>query len=177
MKSKFNQKAPNWPQDPQAAKLLERHIEFGELGELSLQALPPRPLYLVTYMNSQTGGRIRSATVVSVTNQSRFVNRVAVSFFRGFSDNSSPLGVCFFSIPPDFTVDFGSRDLPNEITVINSTPATKLTFDEGRAIVSAYHPEIAVSARVIYTAGDDDQSLLAITDCKVVKFGEGNIGD
>jgi hypothetical protein len=32
---------------------------------------PGTPLYLVTYMNFQAGGRIRSATVVSVTNQSK----------------------------------------------------------------------------------------------------------
>jgi hypothetical protein len=47
-------------------------------------------------------------------------NLVSVSYFKGFTDNTSPVGVTSFSIPPDFTVDFGSRDLPGEVTVVNS---------------------------------------------------------
>jgi hypothetical protein len=38
-------------------------------------------------------------------------------------------------------------------------------------------PEIGVSARVIYTRGDKDSDLMAITDSKVVVFGKQNIGD
>ena len=81
-KDKFDRKAATWPKDPQALKRLERHIEFGELGDLPLNALPNVPRYLVTYMNSQTGRRIRSTTVVTVTNQSNAINRVWVSFFK-----------------------------------------------------------------------------------------------
>lgn len=128
-------------------------------------------------MNSQTGGPIRSATVVSITNQSRVINRVFVSFFRGFQDNTTPVGVAAFAIPPDFTVDFASRNLPGEITVVNAIPTPELVFDEGRAIVSSLYPEIGVSARVIYTRGDNDGELMAITDSKVVVFGKQNIGD
>jgi hypothetical protein len=50
-------------------------------------------------------------------------------------------------------------------------------FDEGRAIVSSSRKEIAVPARVYYTRDDSDLDLLAITDSKVVRFGEGNLGD
>ena len=177
MAREFNREAPNWPTDPEVLKHLEREIEFGNLGELPPILLPAVPRYLVTYMNSQTRGRIRSATVVSVTNQSNAINRVFVSFFKGFSPNSAPVGVCAFAIPPEFTVDFSSRDLPTEITTCNSVCNPPLEFDEGRVIVSSMWPEIGVSSRVYYTAGDDDRQLLAITDSKVVVFGKGNIGD
>jgi hypothetical protein len=80
-------------------------------------------------------------------------------------------------IPPDFTVDFASRSLPGEITVTNSVPNPELVFDEGRAIVSSRHRAIGVSARVIYTSGDRDEQLLAITDSKIVNFGQPNQGD
>jgi hypothetical protein len=177
MKTEFNRQAPSWPKDPQALKRLERQIEFGDLGEIPLIALPNTPRYLVTYMNSQTGGRIRSATVVSVTNQSNLINRVFVSYFKGFTDNTSPVGVCAFAIPPDFTVDFSSRNLPTEITTCNCVCNPELVFDEGRAIVSSMWPEIGVSSRVYYTSGDGDSQILAITDSKIVAFGKGNSGD
>jgi hypothetical protein len=177
MKAELNRQAPNWPKDPQALRRLERHIEHGELGETPLVALPPTPRYLVTYMNSQTGGRIRSATVVSVTNQSNLINRVFVSYFKGFTDNTSPVGVCAFAIPPDFTVDFSSRNLPTEITTCNCICNPELVFDEGRAIVSSMWPEIGVSSRVYYTSGDGDNQILAITDSNIVAFGKGNHGD
>lgn len=175
---KLTKKAPNVPTDPRALKRLERHIELGELEEISpVAGIPGVPRYLVTYMNSQTGGPIRSATVVSVTNQSDKANLVSVSYFKGFTDNTSPVGVTSFAIPPDFTVDFSSRDLPGELTVCNSVCNPELVFDEGRAIVSSRRPEIGVSSRVYYTAGDRDTELLSITDSKVVRFGQANEGD
>jgi hypothetical protein len=170
-------KGPHVPTDPRALKRLERHIELGEIEEIPGIALPSAARYLVTYMNSQTGGRIRSATVVSVTNQSERPNPVTVTYFKGFSDNTSPVGSSSFVIPPDFTVDFATRNLPGEITVTNSVPNPALVFDEGRAIVSSRLREIAVSARVVYTSGDRDGQLLSITDSKVVRFGQGNEGD
>lgn len=174
----LTKKAPHVPTDPRALRRLERHIELGELEEVSaLAGLPSVARYLVTYMSSQTGGSVRSATVVSVTNQSDKTNLVSVSYFKGFSDNTSPVGVTSFSIPPDFTVDFSSRNIPGELTTVNSVCNPELTFDEGRAIVSSRRPEIGVSSRVYYTAGDRDRELLAITDSKVVRFGQGNKGD
>jgi len=67
---------------------------------------------------SQTGGRLRSATIVSITNQSAASNSVFVSFFKGFDNNSSPAGVAAFVIPPDFTVYFASWSLPGEVTAV-----------------------------------------------------------
>ena len=56
-------------------------------------------------------------------------------------------------------------------------PNPELTFDEGRAIVSSRLPQIGVSSRIYYTAGDGEEELLAITDSKVVRFGQANNGD
>jgi len=177
-RKKLTEKAAKVPTDPRALRRLERYIELGELEEIDpIAGLPGVPRYLVTYMNSQTGGRIRSATVVSVTNQSDKTNLVGVSYFKGFSDNTSPVGVTSFSIPPDFTVDFSSRNLPGELTTCNSVCNPELVFDEGRAIVSSRRPEIGVSSRVYYTAGDQDMELLSITDSKIVRFGQANKGD
>ena len=164
------------PADPQALARLRRHIEVGEFEEVSA-ALPGAPRYLVTFMRSQTGVPIRSATVVSITNQSPKPNLVTVSWFRGFTNNNSPVGTASMIIPADFQVDFGSRNLPGELTNVNVIPSPELTFDEGRAIVSSRLPEIGVSARLYYTSGDRDEQLLAISDSNVVVFGQGNHGD
>jgi hypothetical protein len=174
----FTKKAPNVPTDPGALSRLKRYIELGELEKISPGAgLPGVPRYLVTYMHSETGGAIRTATVVSVTNQSDRPNLVSVSYFKGLTDNTSPVCMTSLSIPPDFTIDFSSRDLPPELTLSNSVCNPELVFDEGRAIVSSRRPQIGVSSRVYYTAGDRDEELLSITDSKIVRFGQANKGD
>lgn len=172
-------KGPHVPTEARALARLRRAVEMGELEALPVvPGIPSRPRYLVTYMNSQTANKsMRSATVVSVTNQSNLINRVFVTFFKGFSDDSSPVGMAAFAIPPQFTVDFASRTLPGELTVTNAVPTPELTFDEGRAVVSSMWPDIGVSARVYYTAGERDDQLHAITDSKVVVYGAANQGD
>ncbi|ABW32114.1 hypothetical protein [Acaryochloris marina] len=172
-------KGPHVPIEERALERLKRAVELGELEKLpNTPGIPNVPRYLVTYMNSQTvNTQMRSATVVSVTNQSNLINRVFVTFFKGFTDDSSPIGTAAFAIPPQFTVDFASRSLPSELTVTNAVPNPELTFDEGRAIVSSMWPEIGVSARVYYTAGDNDERLHAITDSKVVIYSRSNSGD
>lgn len=175
--NEINRKAANVPTEGRALERFEHHLELGELDELVSPWLPVRTRYLVTYMHSRTNARMRSATVVSVTNQSDKPNLVTVSWFKGFTDNSSPVGVTSFSLPPDYTVEFGSRDLPDELTVVNAVCDPELVFDEGRALVSSRRPEIGVSARVYYTSGDRDEQLEALTDSKVVPFEQGNVGD
>lgn len=177
MSENLIKKSPNVPTEKRALARLERSVELGELEELILPGFIAFPRYLVTYMNSQTGDRVRSATVVSVTNQAERPIRVVVTWFKGFSDNSSPVGATSFAIPADFTVDFSSRDLPGTLTVCNAVCNPELVFDEGRAIVSSTHAAIGVSSRVYYTSGDRDEQLLAITDSKVVVFAKGNNGD
>ncbi len=172
-------KGPHVPTEKRALARLKLAVEQRELEELpEVAGIPSVPRYLVTYMNSQTAKQsMRSATVVSVTNQSKLINRVFVTFFKGFTDDSSPVGTAAFAIPPQFTVDFASRSLPGELTVTNAVPNPELSFDEGRAIVSSMWPEIGVSARVYYTSGDGDERLHAITDSKVVVYTQANQGD
>jgi hypothetical protein len=99
------QTAPDVPTEAGASRQFERHVELGELEEVEATAGHPSvPRYLVTYMYSQTGSAIRSATVVSVTNQANQTNLVTVSYFKGFTSNAAPVGVTSFSIPPDFTL-------------------------------------------------------------------------
>jgi hypothetical protein len=177
-RARSSNKTPDVPTDAHAKKELERHVELGELADLAdIVKFPGTPRYVVTYMNSQKGGRIQSATIVTVTNQSPRPNVVTVLWFKGFTSNNSPVGMTVMAIPPDFSVDFASRNIPGELTVVNSVCNPELVFDEGRAIVGSRQREIAVSSRVYYTAGENDAELLAITDSKVVRFNEGNRGD
>ncbi len=181
LKSKEVQKSAKWPSNPSAVKQLKNQIEFEQIGELDIKLFPwPFMIcrYLVTYMNSQTLNRIRSTTVVTVTNQSNRANRVGVYFYRGLvGTGGSPVGSCFYTIPPGATIDFATRRLPNEITTVNCVPTPELTYAEGRAIVCSQYAGIAVSSRVIYTEGDKDTQLLAISDSNIVDYGQGNEGD
>ncbi len=177
MTHEFNRDADYWPTDPEAINRLERHIEFGELAQLTPTSVSGAPRYLVTYMKSNTSGRIRSGTVVTVTNQSSFTNRVWVFYFRGLTDNITPDCVSAMAIPPDYTVDFCSRNLPSSLTTCNSVCNPELDFHEGRAIINSMFPEIGVSSRVYYTRGNEDEELLALTDSKIVRFVRGNRGD
>jgi hypothetical protein len=179
MSEELLRQGPDVPTDERALERLRWAVERGELEELSTFVfLPSVPRYLVTFMKSTTANvALRSATVVSVTNQSRLINRVFVSFFKGLTDDSAPVGTAALAIPPQFTVDFTSRQLPSQLTTPNAVSNPQLTFDEGRAIVSSMWPEIGVSARVYYTAGERDESLHAITDSKVVVYSGRNSGD
>jgi hypothetical protein len=175
--ARSTKKVPDTPTDAYAKKQLQRHVELGELEDLTdIVKFPGTPRYVVTYMNSQKGGRTQSATIVTVTNQSPRPNVVTVLWFKGFSSNNSPVGLTVMSIPPDFTVDFASRNIPSELTAVNSVCNPELVFDEGRAIVGSRQKEIAVSSRVYYTSARDAE-VLAITDSNIVRFNEGNRGD
>ena len=175
MTNEFNRKAAYWPTDPAAARHLETQIEIGNLGAVEGIAQPGTPRFLVTFMRSDTSGRIRSGTVVTVTNLQPVPNRVSVAFYRGFSN--SPACVCTMTIPPEFTVDFCSRPLPDVLTTCNCTGSSGLEFHEGRAIISSLYPRLGVSSRVYYTSGAEDQDLLAITDSKIVDITQGNQGE
>jgi hypothetical protein len=172
----ISDKSEKFPTDPAGQRRLNQLIEAGDF-ENALPAIPGTPRYLVTYMKSSTGAPIRSATVVSVTNQSDKLNRVFVSFFKGLTDDSAAVGVLAFAIPPQFTIDFGSRRLPGQLTTCESTCSPELISHEGRAIVSSMWPEIGVSSRVYYTAGERDEELLSITDSNIVVYAKSNQGD
>jgi hypothetical protein len=155
--------------------------------QYSTTGLPPfdseavKRKYLVTYMKSHNLENVdeppRSATVVTVTNLTQEICHVSVEWFRGLSDtNDEPSCITDFTLEPDLTADFCSRDLPIGVTTCNSICDPELDFHEGRAIVGASCKAIGVSSRVYY-AGEDDIDLLAITDSKIVDFKDGNEGD
>jgi hypothetical protein len=138
--------------------------------------------YLVTFMHSAIGETIRSATVVTATNQAGIPCAVQVDWFRGFE--STPACTIALDLETDVTADFCSRDLPESLTSCNAACVPELTLHEGRAVVSSSASdeapqcaEIGVSARVYYTTGDQDEVVSAITDAKIVRVGQGNRGD
>lgn len=177
MSEKLTAKSPKVPSEPAALRRLERAIERGDIEDLVGFPFPiVIPRFLVTYMLSVTG-TIRSSTVVSVTNRAEVPITVVVRWYKGFTDDAFPVGTTSFVIAPDYTVDFGSRPIPFELTTVNSVCSPALVFDEGRAVVSSSSPKIGVSSRVYYTAGANDAQLLAITDSKVVQYATGNAGE
>ena len=137
------------------------------------------PRYLVTFMKSRTTDPIRTATVVSVTNQAGHTCHIAVDWFRGFDPN--PVCTTTFDLDAGFQTDFCSRQIPDPVTSCNATCASELTFHEGKAVVSSSAEDecknIGVSARVYYTRGDADDEVTAVSDSKIVRVNQGNRGD
>jgi len=145
--------------------------------------------YLVTYVRSQIGASdqpIRSATAVTVVNQSSITCLVRVEWFL---DNG--ISVCNKSqnVPSGGTFRFCSRNLSTSITAcdpisICTPPLTSSpTGNQGKAIVSSSKgfdcSLLAVEARVYYTTGTGvlDAAISAISNSKIVFAGEGNLGD
>lgn len=134
--------------------------------------------YLVTYLKSRTDAP-RSATVVTVTNQSNKSCRVKIDWFQGFIPDTS---ACTTTAVVDrgVTHDFCSRNLLSNITSCNSSCNPELTFTEGKAIVSSNKTcrSIGVESRVYYTDGDtSDTGVAAVSNPKIVRVGQGNRGD
>lgn len=97
----------------------------------------------------------------------------SVTVGSSISNSAAPVGVIAFAIPPGFTIDFSSRNLPAELTICNSICDPELIFHEGRAVVSSMFPEIGVSRRIYYTSGDNDENLLSITIRKLSFLEKG----
>ncbi len=150
MKSKFNQKAPNWPTDAQSVKSLERFIELEEIGDSISKFflgrfLVGRPLpgnfhefeHQWPYPVWDSGFRYQPVPADS--------NRVVVSFFRGFSNFCPPMELASFRCPPGvMTVDFASSETcPTTLPAANAISTPELNFHEGRAMVSSVTPRLA----------------------------------
>jgi hypothetical protein len=138
--------------------------------------------YLVTWFKSDiiSGPSLRTASIVSVTNQSNTNCQITVEFkINGLNTR----GGCSVSIPTvaGQQVDLCTRSIPPGITSCQRTCAPPLVSAEGNAIVSSENTtgceNIAVSARTVYTSHITDEPVGAITDAKVVKIGQGNNGD
>jgi hypothetical protein len=136
--------------------------------------------FLVTFMKSNTSTAVRTATVVSVTNQSLTAScYISVDWFAGASAYSAPSATTNILIPPGRTYDHCSRALPTGITTCNVQ--STLTYHEGRAVIASTNStecsKVAASARVYYTTGTTDSAVAAITDSNIVRFGLPNNGD
>jgi hypothetical protein len=154
-------------------------------GVLHNSVLAQEARYLVTYVSSSTHTAIRSATVVTVVNQSDRACGVEVEWFVS-PNPATPVCTRNILVDPGQAVQFCSRPLPNSITadceVCLDQPLT--SQNQGKAIVSSSIgfpcSLIAVEARVYYTTGSEkegDTAISAISNSKVVFFGEGNLGD
>jgi hypothetical protein len=143
--------------------------------------------YLVTHVRSSTLTAIRSGTAVTVINQSSRSCNVQVAWFESFSPG---IPLCMEELPVNAgqAVQFCSRGLPNSITACNAVCSPALTSQfQGKAIVSSTDVSdcslIGVDARIYYTTGGvgpspaNDTAISAISNSKVVFFGEGNLGD
>ena len=148
-------------------------------GVLVNSVLAQKPRYVVTYIRSQTGEGIQSATAVTVINQSDNSScEVQVEWFT-----PSGTSVCTHAsiVAPGDVREFCSRPLQFETGCIVpcTPPLTNLVL--GKAIVSSTDvfecSLLAVEARVYYTTGVNDTTLLAISNSKIVFAGDGNIGD
>jgi hypothetical protein len=166
---------------PASDALAQNRPDEARPGPKQLSLLPSGtvPRYLVTFFRSVTADpALRTASIVSITNQSPVDCQVAVDWKLGFGGVVCGTNLV---IGPGVQADFCSRTVPDGITTCNSTCSPSLVFDEGSAIVGSATTtgcgNIAVSARTYYTASTTDSPVSAITDPKVVKFGFGNSGD
>ena len=138
--------------------------------------------YRVTYFNSQTGTTaLRSASIISITNQSKESCTVDVQWLAG---GGAVVCSTSLTVAAGVQLDFCTRPIPKGITVCNSIcPGAGLTDHEGTAGVGAedlagqFNCPIAVSARTVYTASTTDAPISAITDAKIVRSGGFNNGD
>lgn len=134
--------------------------------------------YRVTYYRSNTTLPIRSASVVSVTNQSNVTCSVAVTWKNQAGTNICALNI---AVPAEGHRDFCTRPIPGLTTLCDATCVPALNAHEGSAIVGSSSTtgceKIAVSARTIYTSTSNDSPVDAITDAKIVRMNAGNSGD
>ena len=138
--------------------------------------------YIVPFMNSQTTSGFRSATVVTIHNNSAMTCSVSVDWFPGFS--SSLACTTSILVAPGLTVDHCSRLLPTGVTSCNVICAPALTFTEGRARVASTADaggacaNLAISARLYHLSGTtSDTGVNAVASLPVVRIGQGNSGN
>jgi hypothetical protein len=155
-------------------------------GVLHNSVLAQEERYLVTYVRSSTNTTIRSATVVTVVNQSKRSCDVQVEWFPASDPNNPVCTIPLTPMNPGTARQFCSRafagNQPGSLTGCTDTCGPQLIAQyQGKAIVSSSAEDgcdrIAVEARVYYTTGAQDAALLAISNSKVVFVDEGNLGD
>jgi hypothetical protein len=148
-----------------------------------------RDRYLVTYVRSSTNTTLRSATVVTVVNQSTSRScAVQVEWFPASNLNTPVCTIRNVRVDPGEARQFCSRPFggnqPGSMTSCNDICIPPLIAQyQGTAIVSSTDvfecSLLGVEARVYYTTGtgNTDTAISAISNSKVVFAGEGNLGD
>ena len=144
------------------------------------------PRYLVTHVNSletPSTGAPRIATVVTVVNQSSVSCDVQVEWFSAGAASSSLVCTGQGTVVPGGVLQFCSRNLPSGVSgggCNDFCDPGQTGFFFGKAIVSSSERSecslLGIEARVLFTGVNDNQ-ILAISNSKVVFFGEGNLGD
>jgi hypothetical protein len=154
--------------------------------EISPQTIGPAAVpagqtarYIATYVKSNTTSGFRTATVVTVTNNSPVTCSVSVDWFAGFSTTASC--TTNISLSSGHTADFCSRSVPSGVTTCNSTCSPEQTFLEGRAQVASTADAagkcaaLAVENRVYYLTGTTfDTGVAAVSNSKIIRIGESN---
>jgi len=135
--------------------------------------------YMLSYAPSVPTIIPRSATVISITNQSASTCSTSVDWKTGFGATNSATTVLVLG--PRQTGEHCSRPLPMQVVSCNATANPALNGQEGNATVgSASVPSacvnIAVDARVYYFRGQD-YDVAAVVDVKVIKGSVTNKGD
>lgn len=149
----------------------------------SSQAVPAGQTarYIVTYIKSNTTSGFRTASVVSVTNNSSVTCSISVDWFAGLTGGSSGSCTTNLSVAAGNTVDFCSRNVPSGVTSCNSTCSPAQTFLEGRAQVASTADAagkcagLAVESRVYYLTGTTtDTGVAAVSNPNIIRVGESN---
>ena len=136
--------------------------------------------YIVTYLKSNIAfPGFRTASVVTVTNNSPVTCSVSVDWFPGFSNTASC--TTNLSLSAGFTADFCSRVLPSGVTSCNSTCNPEQTALEGRAQVASTADAagkcaaLAIENRVYYLLGTtSDAGVSAVSNSNIIRVGESN---
>jgi hypothetical protein len=150
-------------------------VGSGQPPSAASKLFPQR--YLVTYMGSDSKNLTRSATAVTVTNLSNTSCEVQVTWYKG-ARPGAPACTTNAVIKAGFTHDFCSRRIPGAVTVCNSICCPRLTFDEGKAIVSSRSScgKIGVDSRVYYTVGENDADVSAVSNPNIVEITSQSSG-
>ena len=150
-------------------------VDVAHVENLAALTAPITARSIVRYLKSQTSHRVRTASVVTVTNEASRPNAVTVTWLDACHSGRQARASSSFVIPPGFAVTFGSRPLPCTVASVESLSHRDVHFDDGQAVISARLPQIAVEAKLYWTSGEHDENVLAIADREPAPFGSGKL--
>lgn len=146
-------------------------VDVAHVENLAALTAPITARSIVRYLKSQTAHRVRTVSVVTVTNEASRPNAITVTWLDACHSGRQARASSSFVIPPGFAVTFGSRPVPCAVASVESAPHRSVHFDDGQAVISARLPQIAVQARLYWTSGEHDENLLAVAEREPAPFG------